>query len=159
MYLARVFLDANWKLGLQANRIPSMAWRLGKKLSQIVNQKKLKFFMKCFNTNTNICNGTNSQEGNNSSLDHLVMLHRVLYGTIEPELALVYLHQHLRNDADLTDMGRPLKLQYKENAVDETSRLRSVIQEAIDCANNRESEWGERAEMAFEILYRALSRE
>ena len=50
-----------------------------------------------------------------SPLNHLVVLHRVLYGTIEPELALAYLHQHLRHDADLADMGRPLKFQYQEN--------------------------------------------
>ena len=53
-----------------------------------------------------------------SPLNHLVVLHRVLYGTIEPELALDYLHQHLRDDADLADMGRPLKYQYKENSQD-----------------------------------------
>ena len=50
-----------------------------------------------------------------SPLNHLVVLHRVLYGTIEPELALAYLHQHLRDGADLADMGRPLKFQYQEN--------------------------------------------
>ena len=51
-----------------------------------------------------------------SPLNHLVVLHRVIYGTIEPELALAYLHQHLRDDEDLADMGRPLKYQYQENA-------------------------------------------
>ena len=50
-----------------------------------------------------------------SPLTHLVVLHRVLYGTIDPELALTHLHHHLRDDADLADLGRPLKYQYKEN--------------------------------------------
>jgi hypothetical protein len=53
-----------------------------------------------------------------SPLNHLVVLHRVIYGTIEPELALAYLHQHLRDDADLADLGRPLKYQYQENVED-----------------------------------------
>lgn len=42
----------------------------------------------------------------------LVVLHRVLYGTIDKAEALNYLHSHLRDDADLADMGRPLKYQY-----------------------------------------------
>ena len=41
--------------------------------------------------------------------------------------------------------------------MDEVVRLRNAIQEAIDYANGRESEWGDRAETAFGILYRALS--
>ena len=61
-------------------------------------------------------NELNSSDLFSSPLNHLVVLHRVLYGTIEPELALAYLHQHLRDDADLADMGRPLKYQYQENA-------------------------------------------
>lgn len=52
-----------------------------------------------------------------SSLTHLVVLHRVLYGTIDKADALEYLHSHLRDDADLGDMGRPLKYQYKDNSV------------------------------------------
>ena len=44
-----------------------------------------------------------------SSLTHLVVLHRVLYGTIGKAEALEYLHSHLREDADLADMGRPLQ--------------------------------------------------
>lgn len=50
-----------------------------------------------------------------SPLTHLVVLHRVLYGTIDKAKALEYLHSHLREDADLADMGRPLKYQYKDN--------------------------------------------
>lgn len=57
-----------------------------------------------------------------SPLTHLVVLHRVLYGTIDPELALTYLYHHLREDADLADLGRPLKYQYKENAKAEPLR-------------------------------------
>ena len=49
-----------------------------------------------------------------SPLTHLVVLHRVLYGTINHVRALKYLHSHLRNDAELGDMGRPLKYQYKD---------------------------------------------
>lgn len=60
--------------------------------------------------------GLDSSDLFSSPLNHLVVLHRVLYGTIEPELALAYLHQHLRHDADLADMGRPLKFQYQENS-------------------------------------------
>ena len=47
------------------------------------------------------------------SINHLVILHRLLYGTIEPEEALQYLYKHLKEDADLADLGRPLKYQYK----------------------------------------------
>lgn len=43
--------------------------------------------------------------------------------------------------------------------MDEVLRLRGAIQEAIDYANGRESEWGDRAEMSFGILYRALSND
>lgn len=50
-----------------------------------------------------------------SPLTHLVVLHRVLYGTIDPREALSYLHQHLRDDAELADLGRPLRYQYKDN--------------------------------------------
>ncbi len=50
-----------------------------------------------------------------SPLTHLVVLHRVLYGAIDKAEALEYLHSHLREDADLADMGRPLKYQYKDN--------------------------------------------
>lgn len=39
----------------------------------------------------------------------------------------------------------------------ENSRLRCAIQTAIDYANGRESEWGERAEGAFAVLYSALA--
>lgn len=52
-------------------------------------------------------------EVESSPVTHLVVLHRVLYGTIDPQKALDYLHQHLREDADLADMGRPLKYQYQ----------------------------------------------
>lgn len=44
----------------------------------------------------------------------LVVLHRVLYGTIDKAIALEYLHSHLREDADLADLGRPLKYQYED---------------------------------------------
>ena len=54
-----------------------------------------------------------------SPLTHLVVLHRVLYGTIDETEALKYLHSHLRDDADLADMGRPLKCQYKDNDLSE----------------------------------------
>ena len=39
----------------------------------------------------------------------------------------------------------------------ENARLRCAIQTAIDYANGRESEWGERAEGAFAVLYSALA--
>ena len=39
----------------------------------------------------------------------------------------------------------------------ENSRLRCAIQTAIDYANGRESECGERAEGAFAVLYSALA--
>lgn len=39
----------------------------------------------------------------------------------------------------------------------ESARLRNAIQTAIDYANGRESEWGERAEGAFAVLYSALA--
>jgi hypothetical protein len=41
--------------------------------------------------------------------------------------------------------------------MDEVIRLRNAIQGAIDYANGHEDEWGYRAEMSFDILYRALS--
>lgn len=50
-----------------------------------------------------------------SSVGHLTILHRVLYGAIDKKGALDYLHRNLRDDADLADMGRPLKYQYKDN--------------------------------------------
>lgn len=50
------------------------------------------------------------------AVEHLVFLHRVLYGTIDKADALKYLHSHLREDADLADMGRPLRYQYQANA-------------------------------------------
>jgi hypothetical protein len=50
-----------------------------------------------------------------SPVTHLVVLHRVLNGTIKPEEAQEYLHQHLCPDADLADLGRPLKYQYWDN--------------------------------------------
>jgi len=43
--------------------------------------------------------------------------------------------------------------------VEEIARLRCAIQTAIDYANGRESEWGERAEGAFAVLYSALENE
>ena len=48
-----------------------------------------------------------------SAVEHLVILHRVLYGTIDNEQALGYLWKHLKEDADLADFGRPLKFQYQ----------------------------------------------
>ena len=51
-----------------------------------------------------------------SPVQHLVVLHRVLYGTISEEEAFAYLYRYLREDADLADMGRPLKYQYRESA-------------------------------------------
>ena len=56
-----------------------------------------------------------------SPLTHLVVLHRILYGTIDKTEAIEYLHGHLREDADLGDMGRPLKYQYRDNEVVETN--------------------------------------
>jgi hypothetical protein len=50
-----------------------------------------------------------------NSVQHLVVLHRVLCGTIDEQKALAYLHRHLREDADLADMGRQLKHQYQAN--------------------------------------------
>lgn len=61
-----------------------------------------------------------------SPLNHLVVLHRVLYGTIDEKEALGYLHSHLRDDADLADLGRPLKYQYKDNADAHGRRSRTV---------------------------------
>ena len=57
-----------------------------------------------------------------SPLTHLVVLHRVLYGTIDKTKAIEYLHGHLREDADLGDMGRPLKYQYRDNGKGEARR-------------------------------------
>jgi len=51
-----------------------------------------------------------------SPLNHLIVLHRVIYGTIDEGRVLLYLHHHLRPDADLADMGRPLKYQYQDTA-------------------------------------------
>ena len=47
-----------------------------------------------------------------SPLTHLVVLHQVLYGTIDKAEALRYLYSHLRDYADLADIGRPLEYQY-----------------------------------------------
>lgn len=69
------------------------------------------------NTQENATRGSvESTDLLSSPLTHLVVLHRVLYGTIDKVEALKYLHSHLRDDADLADMGRPLKYQYKDNA-------------------------------------------
>ena len=38
----------------------------------------------------------------------------------------------------------------------ENQKLRDAINEAIDNANGRESEWGERAETSFQILRKAI---
>lgn len=51
-----------------------------------------------------------------SPIDHLVMLHRVLYNTVTDREALDYLNRFRREDADFADMGRPLKSQYQENS-------------------------------------------
>ena len=50
-----------------------------------------------------------------SPIDHLVILHRVLYNTVTDREALDYLNRFRREDADFADMGRPLKSQYQEN--------------------------------------------
>lgn len=50
-----------------------------------------------------------------SPVDHLVMLHRVLYNTVTDREALDYLNRFRREDADFADLGRPLKFQYQEN--------------------------------------------
>lgn len=53
-----------------------------------------------------------ASEIESNSINHLVVLHRVLYNTISKDAALDYLHKHLKEDADLADLGRPLKYQY-----------------------------------------------
>lgn len=50
-----------------------------------------------------------------------------------------------------------IELEIDEALAGEVKRLRGEIQRAIDYANGRESEWGERAEGVFAILYAALS--
>lgn len=62
-----------------------------------------------------------------SPLTHLIVLHRVLYGRIDKVDAFEYLYSHLREDADLADMGRPLKYQYKDNSELERSGPRSAV--------------------------------
>jgi hypothetical protein len=47
------------------------------------------------------------------AMDHLIKLHKFYYGLIPPEKIMQYLIEHLREDADLADLGRPLKYQYQ----------------------------------------------
>lgn len=47
------------------------------------------------------------------SINHLVVLHKLFYGVIDEQDAFDYLNSNLRDDADLADMGRNLKYQYK----------------------------------------------
>ena len=54
-----------------------------------------------------------TKQGLSPAVDHLAILHRVLYGTIDDNDAFDYLYSHLRKDADLADFGRPLKFQYQ----------------------------------------------
>jgi hypothetical protein len=62
-----------------------------------------------------------------------------------------------RLGADRMAFGLSIIPDKNRGDMDEVLRLRSAIQEAIDYANGRESEWGDRAETSFGILYRALS--
>ena len=43
------------------------------------------------------------------------------------------------------------------DAITEIERLRGAIHACLDYANNRQSEWGSRAETAFEFLENATS--
>lgn len=43
-----------------------------------------------------------------------------------------------------------------KKALEASIKYREAIQNCIDWANNRESEWGNRAMNAFEFLYKAL---
>ena len=58
-------------------------------------------------------NKDQNKQLSDTSIKHLTILHRVLYGPININEGLDYLHNHLREDADLADLGRPLKYQYK----------------------------------------------
>jgi hypothetical protein len=61
-----------------------------------------------------------------------------------------------RRGSDRMTLNLPIIPDKDRGDMDEVRRLRTAIQGAIDHANGRESEWGERAQGAFEYLHNAL---
>ena len=58
--------------------------------------------------------------------------------------------------SEQTDGAEVCSTELLEQLKEENQKLRIAIQSAIDCANGRESEWGDRAGSAFSFLYGAI---
>ena len=63
-------------------------------------------------------------------------------------------------EPDMIDMMDESAVRYELRcSLREVGRLRTAIQNCLDWANGRETEWGERAENAFQFLYDAVEQE
>ena len=63
-------------------------------------------------------------------------------------------------EPDMIDMMDESAVRYELRcSLREVDRLRTAIQNCLDWANGRETEWGERAENAFQFLYDAVEQE